>query len=104
MLLSTKRYSEGDIVTFKLVNGDEVVARIKQDSNESFVVKSPCTVLPSPKGLGLVQSLFTGDSETAIHIDRHHVMMHAPTIKQMSDYYIETTTGIKPVSASGIIT
>lgn len=104
MLLSTKRYDEGDIVTFKLVNGDEVVAKIKQDSNDEFVVTKPCTVLPSPKGIGLVQAMFTSDSETSIHIDRGHVMMHAPTVKQVADYYIETTTGIKPVTASGIIT
>jgi len=104
MLISTNRYDEGDIVTFKLVNGDEVVAKIKQNSNDEFVISRPCTVLPGPKGIGLVQSLFTSDSETAIHIDRKHVMMHAPSAKQVADYYIETTTGIKPVSASGIIT
>jgi hypothetical protein len=104
MLLNTKRYDEGDIISFKLVNGDEVVAKLKQDHNDEFVVTRPCTVLPSPKGLGLVQSMFTSDSETSIHIDRTHVMMHAPTVKQMADYYLETTTGIKPVTASGIIT
>ena len=59
MLLNTHRYSAGDIVCFKLVNGDEVVARIKTDANDEFVVTKPCTVLPSPKGIGLVQSLFT---------------------------------------------
>ena len=104
MLLSTKRYDEGDIITFKLVNGDEIVAKIKQDSNDEFSITRPCTVLPGPKGIGLVQSLFTADNETPIHIDRRHVMMHAPAVKQVADYYIETTTGIKPVTASGIIT
>lgn len=104
MLISTKRYDEGDIVTFKVVNGDEIVAKIKHDTNDEFVVTRPCTVLPGPKGIGLVQSLFTSDSETAIHLDRKHVIMHAPSVKQVADYYIETTTGIKPVTASGIIT
>lgn len=104
MLINTKRYDEGDILTFKLVNGDEIVAKLKQDSNESFVITRPCTVLPSPKGIGLVQTMFTSDSETPIHIDRRHVMMFAPTVKQVADYYLETTTGIKPVTASGIIT
>jgi hypothetical protein len=32
------------------------------------------------------------------------VMMHSPTVKDVEDYYIQTTTGIQPVSAGGIIT
>lgn len=104
MLLNTKRYSAGDIVCFKLVNGDEVVARIKTDANEEFVVTKPCTVLPSPKGIGLVQSLFTAVSETEIHLRRDHVLMHSEVVKEISDYYLQTVTGIKPTSASGIIT
>ena len=74
MLLSTKRYDDGDVVTLKLTNGDEIVAKIKQDSNEEFVVSKPCTVLPSAKGIGLVQSLFTAEIDTPIHISRHHVI------------------------------
>jgi hypothetical protein len=104
MLLSTQRYSAGDIVCFKLVNGDEVVVCIKTDTNDEFVVTKPCTVLPSPKGIGLVQSLFTAVSETEIHLRRDHVLMHSEVVKEISDYYLQTVTGIKPTSASGIIT
>ena len=104
MLLTTRRYDAGDIVCFKLVNGDEVVARIKNDTNDAFVVTKPCTVLPSPKGIGLVQSLFTAVSETEIQLRRDHVLMHSEVVKEISDYYLQTVTGIKPTSASGIIT
>jgi hypothetical protein len=31
-------------------------------------------------------------------------MMHAPTVKDVQNHYIKTTTGIEPVSAGGIIT
>lgn len=104
MLLTTKRYDANDIVTLKLVNGDEVVAKIKQDTNDEFVVTKPCAVLPSAKGLGLVQCMFSADTEVEIHIARSHVMMHAPSMKDMRDYYTEVVSGIKPATASGIIT
>jgi hypothetical protein len=99
MLISTKRYSEGDIVSFKLVNGDEIVAKVVNDTNDEFVLSKPCTVLPGPKGIGLVQSLFTAEVDTVVHINRSHIIMHGPAIKEMRNHYIQTTTGIQTVNS-----
>jgi hypothetical protein len=60
--------------------------------------------MPSQKGLALMQSLFTSDLNKNIVLDKKHVMMHSPTVKDVEDYYIQTTTGIQPVSNGGIIT
>ena len=60
--------------------------------------------MPSQKGLGLIQSLFTSDLNKSIVLQKAHVMLHSPTIKDMEDHYIQTTTGITPVGAGGIIT
>ena len=103
MLLSTKRYDDGEIVAFKLVNGDEIVAKVKKDSNEEFVLAKPCTVLPSQKGIGLVQTLFTSNQDTDVHLQRTHVMMHSPVVKEISNYYIQVTTGIQPVTSGSIV-
>ena len=104
MLVINKNYAEGDIVTFKIVNGDEVVAKIVEETDEAFTVNKPCTVMPSPQGLGLLQSLFTSDLNKSIRLEKRHVMMHAPTIQDVQNHYIRTTTGIEPVSKGGIIT
>ena len=103
-MLVTNKYAEDDIVTFKIVNGDEIVAKIVEESDDAFTVIKPCTVMPSQQGLGLLQSLFTSDLNKSIRLEKRHVMMHAPTIKDMQNHYIKTTTGIEPVSAGGIIT
>jgi hypothetical protein len=103
-MLVTNGYSKDQIVTFKLVNGDEIVAKIVEDTTEQFVISKPCTVMPSQQGLGLMQSLFTSDLNTNITLLKNHVMLHAPTIKDIENHYIQTTTGIQPVSAGGIIT
>ena len=103
-MLVTNKYSQDDIVTFKIVNGDEIVAKIVEESDDAFTVMKPCTVMPSQQGLGLLQSLFTSDLNKSIRLEKQHVMMHAPTVKDVQNHYIKTTTGIEPVSASGIIT
>ena len=103
-MLVSKKYSEGDIVSFKLVNGDEIVAKINSEQQDGFVVEKPCTVMPSPQGMGLIQSLFTADAEIKITLRHDHILMHAPSIDQMQKHYIKTTTGIEPVTRGSIIT
>ena len=103
-MLVTNKYDQDDIVTFKIVNGDEIVAKIVEESDDAFTVIKPCTVMPSQQGLGLLQSLFTSDLNKSIRLEKRHVMMHAPTVKDVQNHYIKTPTGIEPVSAGGIIT
>jgi hypothetical protein len=103
-MLISKGYQEGDIVSFKLINGDEVVARIVDAGPNGFEITKPCTVMPSPQGMGLIQSLFTADSDVNVVLQKDHVIMHAPSIDQMQKHYIKTTTGIEPVTRGGIIT
>lgn len=102
-MLINKGYSNGDIVAFKLVNGDEIVARIIDSDGDNWKVERPCTVVPSPQGIGLMQSLFSADLNTPIEIRREHIMMHAPVVSQLESHYIQTTTGIETVPKGSII-
>jgi hypothetical protein len=104
MLISTSKYDTQDVVTFKLVNGDEVVARVVDDQETFFVINKPTTVVPSSQGIGLVQSLFVADLEKNITLAKAHVMMHAPVVDKMRDHYIQTVTGIQTVSKGSIVT
>lgn len=103
-MLVSKIYSPGDIVSFKLITGDEIVARIELVDTEWFEISKPCTVMPSPQGMGLIQSLFTADADVNVRLQKDHVLMHAPSIDQMQTHYIKTTTGIEPVTRGSIIT
>jgi len=103
-MLETKGYSKDTVVSFKILNGDEIVARIVEETHDSFIISKPTTVMPSQQGLGLMQSLFTSDLNKNIQLSKNHVMMHSPTVKDVENHYIKTTTGIEPVSNGGIIT
>lgn len=103
MLVTTQKYNVGDIVAFKLSNGDEVVAKVIDDNDTAYVIDTPCTVMPSPQGLGLIQSIFSAEKDVKVTLNKQHVMMSAPVINQMQSHYIQTTTGIQTVP-KGIIT
>jgi len=102
-MLIQKGYSAGDVVCFKLV-GEEVVAKIVEETADGYVVSKPCTVVPSQQGIGLMQSLISADINTNITLNKSHVVMHSPVITDIENHYIRTTTGIQPVTKGGIIT
>ena len=103
-MLVARGYQESDIVSFKLVTGDEIVARIISTSADEFEIAKPCTVMPGPQGMGLIQSLFTADADVSVVLKKQHVIMHAPSIDAMQKHYIKTTTGIEPITRGSIIT
>jgi hypothetical protein len=100
MLISKSNFGEGDLVSFKLANGDELVGHLAKVSDSEYTIERPTTVVPSQKGIMLIASLFTASPEMTITIRKDHVLFAAITAKEVKDYYIQTTTGIQPVSAS----
>jgi hypothetical protein len=102
-MLIQKGYQSGDIVCFKIVNGDELVAKLVEETADGFVVNRPCIIIPSQQGIGLMQSLISADINTNVTLKNQHVVMHSPVITDIENHYIRTTTGIQPAK-SGIIT
>jgi hypothetical protein len=103
-MLINKGYETGDIVCFKLVTGDEIVAKIVEVLGEGFLINRPCTLIPGPQGLGLMQSLISADINNNVTLKNEHIIMHSTVITDIENHYIRTTTGIQPASKGGIIT
>lgn len=103
LLQNQNKFDKDDVVSFKLVNGDEVVAKIVEENMTGYIINRPCTVIPSAQGIGLLQSMFTGKTDKDIMLGKQHVMLAAPTIDDIVRHYIKTTTGIEPVTRGSII-
>jgi hypothetical protein len=103
-MLLKKDYAKGDVVTFKLVNGDEILARVVSTNDDSWIISKPLTLVSSEKGLGLVQSMMGMDIDNPVDLEHSAVMMHTTAVKELADHYIFTTTGIEPVTRGSIIT
>jgi hypothetical protein len=94
-MLISKGYSANDILCFKLTNGEEVVAKLIEEKSDCFVVTRPCTVIPSQQGLGLMQTLISGELNTNISLNKMHIIMHSTVISDIEKHYIKTTTGLQ---------
>jgi len=98
-MLVNKNYKDGDIVVFKQVTGEEVVAKIVSRSVEGdFIVNRPYTVvIPNNpnQGVGLIQSVICADINNNIQLKNMHILMHGPVIKDIESHYIKTTTGLQ---------
>ena len=86
-----------------MVNGDELVAKVLEQTTEGWNISSPCTVMPSQQGIGLIQSLFSAREDAKVFLSKQHVMFHAESLEQMKSHYIKTTTGIDVAPKQGII-
>jgi hypothetical protein len=92
MLLS-KPIAEGDVVSIKLINGDEIIARLEKDDQNGITINRPLALTMSGGGLGMMPWIFLGDKET-MTLKREHVFVMLPSKKDAADQYMQGTTGI----------
>jgi hypothetical protein len=94
-MLLQKLYEPTDVVSFKLVSGEEIVARFHEEEPTAFVVKKPLALIPGPNGgMGLAPAVFTVSPEDLIRLNKTAVAMHAKTVKEIAGQYIQQTTGL----------
>lgn len=93
-MLISKGIATGEVVTFKLVTSEELIGKLVEETDTQYVVDRPLTLVMSAKGLGLQPWLFTVDMEKAIRIPKDKVLVVASTLKEMSDNYLQGTSGI----------
>ena len=84
----------GEIMTFKLGSGEELVAKYIGTTDGEITVSNPVSVAPSHQGIGLINSLFTAETKNEVRININSIMMYAVTEEGVKNKYIEATTGI----------
>jgi hypothetical protein len=92
MLLS-KPITQGSVVSLKLVNGDEIIARYDGDDENTIKINRPLALTMGAQGLGMIPWLFLGDTES-FTLKREHVFVMVPSKKDAADQYMQGTTGI----------
>jgi len=82
------KYNLGEIVSFKTVNGDEVLGQLMSVEDGTYELNKPCLVITSPEGIGLIQAMFglDPDLENMLLRDQHIISM-CRTHEKMRDHY-----------------
>lgn len=84
-----------DVVTLKLVGGDEVLGRLADERTEQYVeISKPLLVMMAQQGFGLVPYVLTAGPDAKIKIAANHVIAMTKTLEQVAKEYLKQTTGI----------
>jgi hypothetical protein len=92
-MLLEKPITAGDVVSIKLINGDEIIARLESETAEEIKINRPLALTMSSGGLGMIPWIFLGNKET-ITLKKDHYFVMVPSKKEAADQYMQGTTGI----------
>jgi hypothetical protein len=92
-MLINKGFSSGDIVSIKLVNGDEIITRFESETTDEVSISKPLALTMSGKGLGMIPWVFLAETNT-LTLKKTHIFCMATSKKDAADQYMEGTTGI----------
>ncbi len=92
-MLFEKPIASGDVVSIKLISGEELIARFEEETNDTVKVSKPLTVSLGPQGLGMIPFVFLGNKEK-ITLKQQHIIVMMPSKKEAADQYMQGTTGI----------
>ena len=96
-MLISKGVTEGEVITLKLTSGEELVAKLVEDSPTYYKLKNPQVIGMGPKGPGLMPYLFTVDPDREVKLLKITVTVAEATDEQFAKQFLESTSGIKLV-------
>ena len=92
-MLIEKGFGTGDVVSLKLVNGDEIIARYEEESDATVKISKPLAITLGPQGLGMIPWMFLG-SKDSYTLNKNHVFAMVASKEEAAKQYMEGTTGI----------
>jgi len=92
MLIET--FNTGDVVTLKMISGEEVIARFVEQFIDKIVVTRPLVLMQGPNGMGLAPFVITVKKDDHVGIFINGVTAFCKSDEEMSAQYLEVTTGI----------
>lgn len=88
------------MITFKLVTGEEVVGRLAEETDLTYVLNKPLAIIPTPQGsLGLAPLAFSLNPQETAVLNKHAVAIHGRTLQDLASQYLEKTTGLAIVKS-----
>ena len=92
------KITPGEIYTIKLTTGEEIVARIKNQDNDTIEIENPILTVLSPQGLQMMPGLFSANLNHSVSLNKNSWVLIAETREDVRNSWIQATTGIAPVT------
>ena len=94
MIIETP-YKAGDTVSLKLSSGEEIVARLEDETATQFILKKPMVLIMQQQGMGLAPFMFSVSPDAKFTILATTVTCVAKTEGEIAKQYTSTTSGIQ---------
>ena len=94
-MLIDKGVCEGEVVTFKLTSGEEIVAKLIEDGAIYYRLSRPMVIGMGQQGPGLMPYLFTVHPDKEVKLAKATVTVAEATDTVFAKQFLEQTSGIK---------
>lgn len=95
-----QKYKTNDIVTLKLVTGEEIISKFISGTDVGITLKQPLVLSITPQGPAMTPFLFTAEVTGEIELPKHAIIAMTPTDKSTAGQYIKGTSGIQPATTA----
>jgi hypothetical protein len=85
----------GEVITLKLTSGEELVAKLIEETPTYYRLSRPMVIGMGKQGPGLMPYLFTVSPDKEVKLLKTTVTVAEPTDEAFAKQFLESTTGIK---------
>ena len=96
-MLIDKGVSVGEVITLKLTSGEEIVAKLSEETSTYYKLSKPMVIGMGQKGPGLMPYLFTVNPDKDVKLSKITVTVAESTDQDFAKQFLESTSGIKLV-------
>lgn len=90
-----QKYTEGDIIAFRLVTGEEILGKVKESDESTLTVDNPRTFAPDGQGnVNLVPITFMGDQSKPVVFHKDAIVARITPREDFVNGYRSATSGI----------
>ena len=94
-MLMQRPIKKGSVISIKILTGEEIIARLEEESEEGLVVSKASIVAANPQGgLGLVPWMMSS-APTKITLNYASVVAYSATVDEIADEFTEATSEIQ---------
>lgn len=93
-MLVEKQITIGEVVTLKLVSGEELIARYDGETPDAVRLDKPLALVAGGKSLGMIPYIFLANATTVLINKTAIVVGPMQSKKDAAAQYLEGTTGI----------
>ena len=83
------------VMTLKLISGEEIIARIGEETETAYKLTKPLCMIATPQGgFGLAPAVFSIPPTDSVMVNKSAIALFGATDSDIANQYLAKTTGL----------